>query len=72
MTPLGERVNFINMILFLKILSNKNMFVWGLVTHYRWDFLLKLFFPLFAKASRTFCQHLTCHIWKNNEIVMVA
>ena len=38
------------------------------------DFLniLYQFFPLFERASRTFCQHLICHIWRYNEYVVIA
>ena len=48
------------------------MVVWGLGRPYRWDFLT-LFFKknsLFERALRTFYQHLTCHIWKDDEIVV--
>ena len=35
-------------------------------------FLFKIFFLIFERASRAFCQHLTCHIWKDNEILVIA
>ena len=49
----------------LEISGDQNM-VWdSLIIYY-------YFFPLFERASRTFCQHLTCHIWRYNENVVIA
>ena len=47
---------------------------WGLGRPCSLDFLIifNYFFPLFERASRTFCQFLACHIWRYNEYVVIA
>ena len=58
----------------LKILGDQNMVDWGLGRLCSWDFFITLyyFFPLFERAPRTSCQNLTCHIWRDNEYVVIA
>ena len=47
---------------------------WGLGRPCSLDFFKNIYyiFPLFEKALRTFCQYLTCHIWRDNEYVVIA
>ena len=45
---------------------------WGLNKPCRFLDYLLLFFPLFERASTTFYQHLICHIWSDNEYVVIA
>ena len=62
---------FSNSRLTLKISSDQNMVDWGLGRLCSWGFLIN-FFPLFERASRTFCEHLTYNIWSHNEYVVIA
>ena len=65
---------FVKKDLTLKISCNQTMVDWDLGRPCSWDFLIFFYylFPLFERASRTFCQHLTCHIWRDNEYVVIA
>ena len=47
---------------------------WDLDKPCSWDFLiiLYIFFYFCERASRIFYQHLTCHIWRYNEYVVIA
>ena len=56
--------NFDESCLTLKISRDQNMVDWGLGRPYSWDFLViyYYYFPLFERASRTFCQHLTSYL----------
>ena len=47
---------------------------WGLGKPCSRDFIVIYysFFPLFERASTTFYQHLTGHIWRDNEYVVMA
>ena len=47
------------------------MVVWALGRPLSEIFLFH-FFSFFDRASRAFCQHLTCYICKDNEIVVIA